>query len=57
LSDGFALGNNLYEYADAERMDRIKISLEKREGRLDFFKYLMNKKLKTKYGLEGFLQI
>lgn len=57
LADGFDLKDNLYEYKDAERMDRIKKSLENREGRLDFFKYLMNKKLKTKYGLDGFLQI
>jgi hypothetical protein len=57
LADGFALGDNLYEYKDADRMDRIKKSVENRNGRLDFFKYLMNKKLKTKYGLDGFLQI
>jgi len=57
LSDGFSLGENMYEYKDAERMDKIKASVEKRGGRLDFFKYLMNKKLKTKYGLDGFLQI
>jgi hypothetical protein len=57
LADGFALGNNLYEYKDAKRMDRIKKTLIRRDGRLDFFKYLMNKKLKTKYGIDGNLRI
>jgi hypothetical protein len=51
LSDGFALPENMDEYKDAERMDKIKKSLEKRDGRLDFYKYLMNQKLKKKYGL------
>jgi len=57
LSDGFSLEKNIYEYKDAERLDRIKVSMNKRDGRLDFFKYLMNKKLKTKYGLDGTLHI
>ena len=57
LADGFALEKNLYEYKDAERMDKIKKTISKRNGRLDFFKYLMNKKLKAKYGVDGPLQI
>lgn len=53
LSNGFALPENMDEYKDAERMDKIKKSLERREGRLDFYKYLMNQKLKKKYGLSN----
>ncbi len=53
LSDGFALPDGMDEFKDAKRMDKIKKSLEKREGRLDFYKYLMNQRIKKKYGLEG----
>ena len=51
LSDGFALPENMEEFKDARRMDKIKKSLSKREGRLDFYKYLMNQRLKKKYGI------
>ncbi len=53
LSDGFSLPNGMKEFKDASRMDKIKKSLRKREGRLDFYKYLMNQRLKKKYGLNG----
>jgi hypothetical protein len=53
LSDGFSLPEKMDEYKDAERMDKIKKSLEKRGDRLDFYKYLMNQKLKKKYGLSN----
>ncbi len=51
LSDGFSLPNNMGEFKDAKRMDKIRKSLRKREGRLDFYKYLMNQRLKKKYGM------
>ena len=53
LSDGLSLPKGIEEYKDAKRMDKIKKTLERREGRLDFYKYLMNQKLKKKYGLNG----
>ncbi len=34
-------------------MGRIRESLEKINGKLNFFLYLMNKKLQKKYGLDG----
>lgn len=53
LSDGLSLPKGIEEYKDAKRMDKIKKTLERREGRLDFYKYLMNQRLKKKYGLNG----
>jgi hypothetical protein len=51
LGDGFALPEGMEEFKDARRMDKIKKSLAKRQGRLDFYKFLMNKRLKKKYGI------
>jgi len=53
LSDGISLPNKMPEYTDAKKMGRIRESLEKRNGKLNFFLYLMNKKLQKKYGLDG----
>lgn len=57
LSDGFSLPKGMDEFKDADRMNRIKKSLAKRDGRLDFYKYLMNQRLKKKYGLGNGLSI
>ncbi len=57
LADGFSLGEKLYEYRDAKRMDKILRILDKRNGRLDFYNYFMKKKLKLKYGLDGKIRI
>ena len=49
-SDGIALGKNLYEYFDAEKMIQIRESARD-DGRINFIQYLQFKILKDKYGL------
>ena len=53
ISDGISLEKNLYEYKDAKRMNRIRKSFEKRDGRLNFFLYFLKKNLNKKYGLDN----
>lgn len=50
ISEGISLKRNLYEYSDANKLQRIRNSIE-RNGKLGYFKQITFEKLKEKYGL------
>ena len=52
ISEGDSLGEDLYEYKDAEEWKKIRRILDER-GKISFFKYLRWKKLRDKYGIGG----
>jgi len=50
LSNGLSLGNNLYEYSDANRLIKIREAI-KRDGQINIFREIIYENLKEKYGL------
>lgn len=50
ISEGSSLGRFLYEYSDANKLQRIRNSIE-RNAKLSYFKQVSFEKLKEKYGL------